>query len=73
VPVIWLKPIQSKNFVKRHTYNCPVYKTSKRQGQLSTTGQSTNFILSVKVPMAPQDKKNHWIKRGCAMLTQLDY
>lgn len=55
-----------------HVYNCPVYKTSFRQGTLSTTGHSTNFVMFIRVPMAVAHKQKHWIKRGVAMLTQLD-
>jgi dynein heavy chain len=55
-----------------HVYRCPVYKTSFRQGALSTSGHSTNFVMFYKVPMLPQHRQRHWIKRGVAMLTQLD-
>lgn len=54
-------------------YRCPVYKTSVRAGTLSTTGQSTNYILAIDLPMggAP-GLQDHWSLRGTAMLTMLN-
>jgi len=53
MPVVQFIPIKmsdKKNSDKYEIYECPVYKTSIRAGVLSTTGQSTNFVLSVDVP-----------------------
>ena len=67
-PMIWVKPAVEVAQYKH--YECPVYKTSMRRGELSTTGHSTNFVMFIK--LATEIDSNHWVKRGVALLTQLD-
>jgi len=81
MPTIHIKPVHLSDLepVKdsdvggtRHVYIAPCYKTSIRFGVLSTTGHSTNFVMFFRIPMDPKHNQRHWIKRGTAMLTQLD-
>jgi dynein heavy chain len=47
-------------------YMMPIYKTSERAGSLSTTGHSTNFIVSVEV--ASKKRPEHWVLNGAAFI-----
>lgn len=70
MPVIWLDPIEQKDHNPVNIYRCPFYKTSRRAGTLSTTGHSTNFIVSLELPA--EHEQDHWIRRGVALLSMLD-
>lgn len=71
VPYLWFLPTEEKRDYETDVsvYECPVYKTSRRAGTLSTTGHSTNFVISIYIPLSPDHHPHHWVKRGVAMLT----
>jgi dynein heavy chain len=71
MPPIKLRPIGDRHIPDHGVYNCPVYKIATRKGVLSTTGHSTNYVLTVELP---SDKpESFWIKRGVAMICSLSW
>lgn len=71
LPVIHFKPVQNYE-PPVEEYQCPLYKTSVRAGVLSTTGQSTNFVLCVSLPVKQGTSTDVWVLQGVALLCMLD-
>jgi dynein heavy chain len=69
-PLIWLEPVMVAEQVDAGCYSCPLYKTSTRRGELSTTGHSTNFVLFLH--LATDVQPEYWIRRGAALLSMTD-
>lgn len=69
MPVVWFQPKEDYK-TDPEDYLAPLYKTSLRAGVLSTTGQSTNFVVHVSIPS--NENPNIWITRAAAMLCMLN-
>jgi dynein heavy chain len=72
LPTIHLDPIPLADKDPPSVYECPLYKASTRAGVLSTTGLSTNFVLTMQLPSPTEFTADHWISRGVAALCMLD-
>jgi dynein heavy chain len=69
--VMWLQPMKIEDISMEGCYPCPCYIESNRRGILTTSGHSSNFIMDFAIPT--KDKTaSFWVKRGVALLLQLD-
>eukprot|EP01006_Ploeotia_vitrea_P027039 TRINITY_DN59923_c0_g2_i1.p1 TRINITY_DN59923_c0_g2~~TRINITY_DN59923_c0_g2_i1.p1 ORF type:complete len:518 (+),score=47.33 TRINITY_DN59923_c0_g2_i1:99-1556(+) len=69
MPAIWLRPEVNREKPTEGIYNCPLYKTLRRAGTLSTSGHSTNFVIAFELP---SDKPEaHWVGRAVACFCEV--
>ncbi len=81
LPIIHLEPVKDRKPPTAGVYLCPVYKILSRQGTLSTTGHSTNFVMYIELPTDRPSIRNNrgmadcdvWIKAGVAAFCALRY
>jgi dynein heavy chain len=66
---MWFKPIITTDQKEYPHYKCPLYRTSERRGVLATTGHSSNFVITLRIPS--DRPETHWTKRGVAGLLSL--
>ena len=70
LPVIYFEP-KTKDEIKKNNnaeikYKCPVYNTCIRQGVISATGNSSNFIMTFHIPS--QKDESDWTIRSISFL-----
>lgn len=71
LPVVHFTPVKDYE-PPAGEYQCPLYKTNVRAGVLSTTGQSTNYVLNVSLPIRPDTDGDKWVLQGTALLCMLN-
>jgi dynein heavy chain, axonemal len=66
VPLIHFIPSHKHVASDDSAYACPLYKTAARAGTLSTTGHSTNFVVTLHLPS--DRAADYWVSQGVALL-----
>lgn len=66
LPIVHFQPQQYAESASTAEYHCPLYQTSARSGMLSSTGQSTNFVLHICLPIPRSSNAADWILQGVA-------
>jgi dynein heavy chain, axonemal len=51
-----------------NAYQCPLYRTPQRAGVLSSTGQSTNLVLRMALPVPAGTQPTDWMLQGATAL-----
>lgn len=71
LPMLHFVPVAERAVPETGIYFMPVYKVLSRTGTLSTTGHSTNFVMSLEVPT--EIEEDFWVKAGVAGFLALRY
>lgn len=69
-PMVLLRPTRGFEPNAIGAYECPLYRTTERRGQLTTTGHSTNYVISISMPTTLDP--SHWVMRGTCLTLERD-
>ena len=73
LPILHIKPQQVfEQGSSTTTYQCPLYLTASRAGVLSSTGQSTNFVMLVHLPIPDNMQPADFVLQGVAAICSGD-
>lgn len=67
MPIIHFRPVKEKKKNKGSVYECPCYYFSVRTG----SRERPSFMFNIELKCGEQTKE-YWIKRGTALLMNLD-
>lgn len=71
LPLLHLVPMIDRVKPTEGIYITPTYRVLSRQGTLSTTGHSTNFVINLELPS--NDTQQKWILAGVACFLALRF